>query len=162
MSNTQTRRRYIVQETAISGVINGLFSLLFAWLVFGQATLNADTLATQLLLDAIPQGLAIGFMGAFFASFLTRKRLLANVIAGCVGETSHLPRHPVLRALVFSVLGALSTVLFFVVWLFLIKGSLPSTFLIIMTKVSWGALLGTLVAYSALRMALVDYAVSAD
>lgn len=150
--------RYIVQETVISSVINGLFSLLFAYLVFWHAELTTDNFAREILIDAIPQGIAIGFMGAFFASFLTRKRIASGAISSVNGQVSRLPAHPLFRALIFSLCGALISVGAFFIIITALGNTLLENSVIVLVKVIWGMVLGAASAYIALRFALVDYA----
>ena len=142
---TPAQRRYVTIETLVGAIINGLFSVLFVFLIFsGQA--HVSTAGEQgLLLDSLPQGFAIGFMGAFFPSFLTRKRIQAgNIQAAPTDSSSPLPVMPVLRALLFAVIAAILSVVIFTV-LSLLVSSLSFTVAAII-KTLWGVLLGGIVS----------------
>ncbi|MDC8833054.1 hypothetical protein [Alteromonas gilva] len=95
--------------------INGLFSLFFVFLIFGGMADIPMQGSDGLFTDSIPQGLAIGFMGAFFSSFLTRKRICNGqlTINEKTESASWLPVHPAIRALLFALLGAVVTLNFF-------------------------------------------------
>jgi len=152
-------QKYILKETAISSVINALFSVLFVFVVFGGQSSVSLQGASGLLFDSIPQGIAIGFMGAFFPSFLTRKRIATGALSlpTRASTSSFLPLMPVLRALLFAIAGALVSLAVFAVPTFVI-GIATLTFLqVLLLKTLWGALLGAGVSYIALRAALHDY-----
>ncbi|MDG6099650.1 hypothetical protein EXU34_19505 [Alteromonas sp. ZYF713] len=158
MQPEQPLSAYIIRETLIGGVINAFFSLIFVFIVFaGQATI-AMTGSDGLLIDSLPQGLAIGLLGSFFPSFLTRKRLSKGALpCGSQQSGSRLPLHPFLRALLFAALGAALTVVLFYS-LFLVGQVTHLSFLnAAFIKVIWGGLLGAAVANTALRLALRDY-----
>lgn len=152
--------RYKCVETAIGAVINGLFSLLFVFLVFGGLDIIPMQGDSGLLLDSIPQGLAIGFMGTFFPSFLTRKRirngqLHVNVQAA---HNTWLPVHPVIRALVFAIIGATLSLSFFAVLTFVLNIVTLAFVSTVVVKTLWGLCLGGLVTAITIRLALNDYA----
>ena len=107
MQPDQPLSAYITRETLIGGVINAFFSLIFVFIVFaGHATISM-TGSDGLLIDSLPQGLAIGLLGSFFPSFLTRKRLSTGALPACSHQSrSRLPLQPFLRALLFAALGA--------------------------------------------------------
>ena len=158
MQPDQSLSAYIFRETLIGGVINAFFSLIFVFIVFaGQATISMAG-SDGLLIDSLPQGLAIGLLGSFFPSFLTRKRLSTGALPACSHQSrSRLPLQPFLRALLFAVLGAALTVVLFYS-LFLVGKVTHLSFLqAAFIKVIWGGLLGAAVAHTALRLALRDY-----
>lgn len=69
MQHDQSLSAYIFRETLIGGVINAFFSLIFVFIVFaGQATISMAG-SDGLLIDSLPQGLAIGLLGSFFHRF---------------------------------------------------------------------------------------------
>ena len=107
MQHDQSLSAYIFRETLIGGVINAFFSLIFVFIVFaGQATISMAG-SDGLLIDSLPQGLAIGLLGSFFPSFLTRKRLSTGALPACSHQSrSRQPLQPFLRALLFAALGA--------------------------------------------------------
>ena len=107
MQHDQSLSAYIFRETLIGGGINAFFSLIFVFIVFaGQATISMAG-SDGLLIDSLPQGLAIGLLGSFFPSFLTRKRLSTGALPACSHQSrSRLPLQPFLRALLFAALGA--------------------------------------------------------
>ena len=107
MQPDQSLSAYIFRETLIGGVINAFFSLIFVFIVFaGQATISMAG-SDGLLIDSLPQGLAIGLLGSFFPSFLTRKRLSTGALPACSHQSrSRQPLQPFLRALLFAALGA--------------------------------------------------------
>ena len=107
MQPDQSLSAYIFRETLIGGGINAFFSLIFVFIVFaGQATISMAG-SDGLLIDSLPQGLAIGLLGSFFPSFLTRKRLSTGALPACSHQSrSRLPLQPFLRALLFAALGA--------------------------------------------------------
>lgn len=156
--NSPTLQSYVRTETLIGAVINALFSVLFVFLIFSGQSQIGMTGEGGLLIDSIPQGLAIGLMGAFFPSFLTRKRIKGGQV--CVDASEHaaskLPAHPFVRALLFAVAGAIASLLLFVLLSALI-GSVSFTQALAL-KTVWGALLGGVVSYIALQFALRDYA----
>ena len=149
-----TLNRYKSVETVVGAVINGLFSLFFVFLIFGGLDVVPMQGDSGLFIDSIPQGLAIGFMGAFFPSFLTRKRIRN----GESGHTSWLPSHPVLRALVFAVFGAALSLSFFALLTFAVNIEALAFSTAAVVKTIWGICLGGLVAAITIRLALNDYA----
>ncbi len=90
--------RYKTIETSIGAIINGAFSLLFASLIFGSLQSVPMLGENGLFIDSTPQGLAVGFMCAFFPSFLTRKRINSGQIGPIPEERLFLPKNAVLRA----------------------------------------------------------------
>ncbi|GGF76361.1 hypothetical protein [Alteromonas lipolytica] len=151
---------YIKRETCIGLVINALFSLLFVWLIFGGQADVSLTGEQGLIIDSIPQGLAIGLLGSFFPSMLTRKRLAAGAIhpPANVRTPSALPQLPFLRALIFALISALVSLGLFTL-LSVVSGLAAISFIqALVIKVFWGALLGGAVSNIALRFALRDYA----
>ncbi|WP_296049528.1 hypothetical protein [uncultured Alteromonas sp.] len=158
MAGDTSLSAYITRETLTGGTINALFSLLFVFIVFsGQSTVSM-TGSAGLLVDSLPQGLAIGLLGSFFPSFLTRNRLRKGDIKTRLQPApSPLPQHPFLRALLFALLGASLTSLLFGLS-YLVGGVAQLSFtLAAIIKVVWGGLLGAVVANIALRLALRDY-----
>lgn len=155
-----TLNRYKSLETVVGAVINGLFSLFFVFLIFGGLDVVPMQGDSGLFIDSIPQGLAIGFMGAFFPSFLTRKRIRNGQlhINGQPGHTSWLPSHPVLRALVFAVFGAALSLSFFALLTFAANIEALAFSTAAVVKTIWGICLGGLVAAITIRLALNDYA----
>lgn len=158
MTGESSTAAYITRETLIGGTINALFSLLFVFIVFAGQPTVAMTGSSGLLIDSLPQGLAIGLLGSFFPSFLTRNRLRKGDIKTRTQQPrSPLPQQPFLRALLFALLGAALTALLF--GLFYLVGEVEQLSFIVaaIVKVVWGGLLGAVVANTALRLALRDY-----
>ena len=160
MSNAASVSAYITRETIIGAVINALFSLLFVVVIFAGQSSEPMLGNNGLLFDSIPQGLAIGLLGSFFPSFLTRKRIKTGSL-NCHAQQaqSMLPQHPFLRALIFAGLGALLTLLAFALLHFAAGFNEFTFYQAMILKVLWGALLGGSVAQVALRLAIRDYSV---
>lgn len=158
--STMTLSRYKSIETVVGAVINGLFSLFFVFLIFGGLDVVPMQGDSGLFIDSIPQGLAIGFMGAFFPSFLTRKRIRSGQlhVDEHSAQASWLPSHPLLRALILAVFGAVLSVAFFAVLTFAINIDALAFTNAAMLKTLWGICLGGLVAAITIRLALNDYA----
>lgn len=156
--NSPTLQRYVRKETLIGAVINALFSVLFVFLIFSGQSQIGITGEGGLLIDSIPQGLAIGLMGAFFPSFLTRKRIKSGQVDVDTNaqSASKLPTHPFMRALLFALAGGVISLLLFVSLSALISSVSFTQALAL--KTVWGALLGGVVSYIALQFALRDYA----
>ena len=151
--------KYKTIETTVGAVINGAFSLLFVFIVFGDMELVPMRGESGLFIDSIPQGLAIGFMGAFFPSFLTRKRIKSGQLKLDNASQGHsfLPFNPVLRALVFATFGAVLSVSFFAILTFVANISSVAFTQAALLKTIWGICLGAIVAAITIRLALKDY-----
>lgn len=156
--STTTLSKYKTTETVVGALINGAFSLLFVFLIFGGAEAVPMLGEGGLFIDSIPQGLAIGFMGAFFPSFLTRKRIRDGQLQ-VPGQHKHsfLPVHPVARAVIFALLGALLTIGFFGLLTFGVNISSMAFSMAAVVKTLWGIFLGAIVAAITIRLALMDY-----
>lgn len=156
--NSPTLQRYVRTETLIGAVINAIFSVLFVFLIFSGQSHIGMTGEGGLLIDSVPQGLAIGLMGAFFPSFLTRKRIKGGQVSieSSAQPASKLPAHPFVRALLFALASGVVSLLLFVL-LSAAIGSVSFTQALIL-KTVWGGLLGGMVSYIALQFALRDYA----
>ncbi|MDG6098431.1 hypothetical protein EXU34_13345 [Alteromonas sp. ZYF713] len=158
MSNADLSK-YKTIETIVGAVINGAFSLLFVFLIFGAMEQVSMQGESGLLLDSIPQGLAIGFMGAFFPSFLTRKRIRNGQLKldTTPQGRSFLPVNPILRGVIFAVFGALLSISLFAILIFGGNITALSFMHVAILKTFWGVVLGAIVAAISIRLALRDY-----
>lgn len=149
---------YTVKESLIGSAICAVMSLLFVFLVFGQLDDIPTYGKAGLLIDALPQGLTIGFIAAFYTSYITRLRLNNGQIHGKVGRKSKLPLQPTLRALFLALYSTAASIVFFAVLFISMAIETMSFSQVLILKTSWGALLGAIVSYVAVHKALIDYA----
>jgi hypothetical protein len=97
---------YIRRETLISMAINGVFSLTFFLIVFGQAATVPLWGVGNWVFDMLPQSFMITLMSTLVPGAFTAKRLRAGVLQPS-SQQSRLPRSLALRAVLLSVAAAL-------------------------------------------------------
>lgn len=156
--NQHNLTAYTVKESIIGSAISAVVSALFVVIVFGQLEDVPTYGQSGLLIDALPQGLAVGFIVAFYTSFLTRVRLNKGQISGKNGTKSQLPLQPALRAMVIALYSAGAAIVFFAALLISMAIETMGFSQVLILKVTWGALLGAIVSYVSVRKALIDYA----
>lgn len=138
-------KSYVFKESAISAVINALFSIVFVFLIFYPASHIAVFGADGLVVDAIPQSLAITFMATLIPTLVTRSRKRKGLVTASPECITWLPKNAVLRALTLAIIIALITVAghFAVFSLLAIESVSFNTAAI--AKVIYGAMLGALI-----------------
>lgn len=137
--------QYLVKESAISALINAVFSIVFVFIIFYPTTQIAVFGAQGLIVDAIPQSLAITFMATLIPTLVTRSRKRNGVIAASDERRTWLPKNAVIRALTLAILIALlAVVVHFVLFSLIALDTVNFTYAAV-AKVIYGALLGALV-----------------
>lgn len=148
-----THDAYIRKETLISMAINGVFSLTFFLIVFGQAATIPLWGVGNWVFDMLPQSFMITLMSTLVPGALTAKRLKAGALQPS-SQTSRLPRSLVLRALLLAISASLvGTALVAAIALVSsieVLDWLPALIL----KVSYGVILAAVVTPIGLRSAL--------
>lgn len=148
-----THVAYIRKETLISMVLNGVFSLTFFLIVFGQAATIPLWGVGNWVFDMLPQSFMITLMSTLVPGALTAKRLRAGVLHPS-SQQSRLPRSLALRAVLLSVAAALlgTTVVAALAWASGLTALdwLPALIL----KVLYGIVLAAVVTPIGLRGAL--------
>lgn len=142
--------RYIAVECAISACINATLSIAFVLLLFhGQARVAAGALIT----DALPQSLMIALMATLVPTLLTRRRLHLGVLAG--PAPTEVAGRIVVRAILAAILVAALSWLG--QWLLLrdLVGTSAPFGAVLAGKAIYGALLGALVTWWALRRLMI-------
>jgi hypothetical protein len=144
--------RYIIVETLISIVINMLFSLAFATLIFGGQAKVEWWGARGAVVDFIPQAFMVALMGSLVPSLITARRIRTGTLAA----PSRPPRRAILllRSLGFAV-GA---VILFAGGAGTIVWAAGSTWLtypaFVAIKIAFGALVAAVVTPFALHLML--------
>jgi hypothetical protein len=72
--------KYVLVESSISAVINAILSIGFAFAVFHGRAIVMAAGPGGLVRDAIPQTLAVAFMGSLVPLLLTRKRFTKGAL----------------------------------------------------------------------------------
>jgi len=146
---------YIAIETAISVLISGFLSLLFAWLIFGGRT-HADLWgASGLAIDFVPQSFMIALMGSLVPTLLTRSRLKRGKITAMAASSKQgLPENPFVRALAIAMASTVAGSMIAIILLsILMSGPLP-VFPVYAIKIAYGCILAAVVTPISLRRAL--------
>ena len=144
--------KYVLVESMTSAVINAILSIGFAVAVFHGRTLVMPTGPGGLLLDAIPQTLAVAFMGSLVPLLLTRKRRTKGALPLNLTPRPGAPANPfitaILIALALLLIGAGLQALL-LPQLFAQGLNLPH---LLLFKTLYGAALGALATSMALRL----------
>lgn len=151
---TPAQRRYVRTEVAIAAVINAVLSELFVWLTFGGQAVVPVLGWRGLALDTVPQTLMIAFMSCLVPTILTRQRLGAGRVTS-LPPGRKWPHHAVVRALLIAVPSAMTAGLVALIVLPL-TGSPWSLAVIGVLKPIYGALIGGVIAWLAVTVALKD------
>jgi hypothetical protein len=153
---TRAHRNYTAVEMAVSVVINGTLSLVFAWLIFGGRPAVGLWGLPGLALDFIPQSLMVALMSTIVPTLLTRARLRRGKLVGCAPGHSRLPQNLFVRALAITFASMVAGSAVAVLLLKLLASQpLPIT-AVYAIKVAYGGMLGAVVTGIALRRALSD------
>ena len=152
---TDGQKHYLARETLIGAIVNALISAAFACAVF-----KGDPAwvwrSPSLALDFLPQSFAVAAFSVLVPTLLTRRRMRAGVVKPLAGHSLGLPRNVLARALL---IGAAATVLLggSAVGLSsaLVRDPVPFA-TVLCLKVGYGAAVGALVTWVALRQALAD------
>lgn len=98
--------KYVRTETLISMAINGVLSLVFFLIVFGQVDPVPMWGVGNWVFDFLPQSFMIALMGTLVPGALTAKRLRAGALQPSP-QPSRLPSSLAFRALMLAVAAAL-------------------------------------------------------
>ena len=150
-------RAYVVKETAISVVINVLFSAGFMFLAFGRARFISLWGVHGLAVDFIPQTFMIIAMSILVPSLLARSRIQSGRISGALRKSAHpLLRTLGLRTLLMAVgltivIGGAAVLLLSFIW----PG--PSVFWTVFPyKLAYGAIVAAIATPLGLKLALSE------
>jgi hypothetical protein len=155
---TTQHSRYLTIETAVSGVINAVLSVIFFLLVFGRADLIPVDGNPGLVVDALPQTFMVVFMTTLVQTLLTRQRLKKGQLEALDGRGAPLPANLFVRSLVIAVLA---TILAGALHALLLPGLTPAQWpfmTALIYKGAYGALVGMAVSRLILPAALRDAA----
>jgi hypothetical protein len=149
-------RRYLLVETSINAVINGVLSLFFAWIVFGKLEVVELAGSAGLAADFLPQTFMVALMSTLVPTLLTRTRVRQSRVAALAAAPVPLPRNLLLRALLVAVIAVLllggAAMLLTPVF---VAGPMPRDSVLVL-KVIYGALISVPITLLALRCALAD------
>jgi hypothetical protein len=106
--NVLPRKAYLAREVAVSGVINGAFSLGFFAALFGRLDPVPVWGAGQFVVDFMPQGVAIGLMATLVPGLLALRagnseRVDAVLLAGV--DKVAVARRALLHAMLAALFG---------------------------------------------------------
>lgn len=147
-------KNYIFKETLISSVANGIFSFIFAFIVFH----NMDLISSHdVLIDVFPQSLFVTFFAVFVPTLLTRNRLKKEVIESLPYHQNRWPGNAFIRAVLLGISVAIvATLSHFLLFQVITVDSLSFNNLVTY-KVVYGMLLGVLITPWALQLALSEF-----
>jgi len=144
------KRKYQCKETIIGAVISTAISIIFVCLIFEQAQDISVFGEMGIIVDAIPQSLGIAFMATLVPTLMTRKRIADSQINAIEGSLAFLPKNLFTRslsmAILFTILGIALHFAIFSLW----NVDSMSFNNVLIFKAAYGALLGALVAFTAL------------
>lgn len=143
---TTQHSRYLTIETAVSGVINAVLSVIFFLIVFGRAEVIPVEGNPGLVVDALPQTFMVVFMTTLVQTLLTRQRLKKGQLQALDGRGAPLPANLFVRSLVIAVLATI------------VAGALHALLLPSLTPAEWPFM--TALVYKGVYGALVGMAVS--
>ncbi|MDB5699423.1 MAG: hypothetical protein JWN69_2227 [Alphaproteobacteria bacterium] len=143
---TKQHSRYLTIETAVSGIVNAVLSILFFLIVFGRAEAVPVGGNPGLVVDALPQTFMVVFMTTLVQTILTRQRRAKGQLEALGGRGAPLPANLFLRALVIALLAVL------------LAGALHALLLPMLTPPEWPFFAA--LAYKGAYGALVGMAVS--
>jgi hypothetical protein len=143
---TTQHSRYLTIETAVSGIVNAVLSIIFFFIVFGKAEVIPVDGNPGLVVDALPQTFMVVFMTTLVQTLLTRQRLKKGQLEALDGRGAPLPANLFVRALVIAGLAVL------------VAGVLHALLLPALTPPEWPFL--TALIYKGAYGALVGMAVS--
>ncbi|BFM06365.1 hypothetical protein [Halioxenophilus aromaticivorans] len=150
-------QRYIATETLVGMVISGVLSVFFVWLIFGSLESVALWGPKGLVVDFIPQTLAIGFMAVLVPTLLTRKRLKAGkILPRKAPLLQWLPNNVFLRALTMAVIATVLGGIIGTLALQAINASDWALDHVYIMKTVYGCLVATVCAPIGLAVALGD------
>ncbi|MCW2922587.1 MAG: hypothetical protein JWL76_2461, partial [Thermoleophilia bacterium] len=143
---TTQHSKYLAIETAVSGVVNAVLSVLFFLLVFGRAEAVPVDGNPGLVVDALPQTFMVVFMTTLVQTLLTRQRLRNGRLEALDGRGAPLPANLFVRALAIAIIAVL------------VAGALHALLLPSLTPAEWPFM--TALIYKGVYGALVGMAVS--
>jgi len=143
---TRQHRSYLAIETAVSGVVNAVLSIIFFLLVFGLSEAVPVAGNPGLVVDALPQTFMVVFMTTLVQTLLTRQRLRKGQLEALDGRGAPLPANLFVRALAIAIVAVLAA------------GALHALLLPGLTPATWPFM--TALAYKGVYGALVGMAVS--
>jgi hypothetical protein len=143
---TTQHSRYLTIETAVSGVVNAVLSIIFFLIVFGRAEAIPVAGNPGLVVDALPQTFMVVFMTTLVQTLLTRQRLRKGQLGALEGRGVRLPANLFLRSLVIAVPATI------------VAGALHALLLPSLTPAIWPFM--TALIYKGAYGALVGMAVS--
>lgn len=94
-------RQAIRRETAISIVINMMFSLVFFYLIFGRTDPVPVWGSAAFAADLIPQSFMVALMATLVPGAIMGRKLRAGLVQP-IASPSRLPRRRILRALILA------------------------------------------------------------
>ncbi|AIT82242.1 hypothetical protein [Novosphingobium pentaromativorans] len=144
---------HIRRETAVSGVINLILSLLFFLLTFGTSGPVEVWGPGQWVFDFVPQSFMIALMSTIVPGAITLKKLKRGDLAPLAGS-SRLPRNLFARAFVLAAMSALAgTAMIAMLMLFVSISVLPFWFALA-AKLLYGLGLALIITPLGLKAAL--------
>lgn len=148
-----THDAYIRRETMIAIVINGVLSLVFFLIVFGQTDSVEVWGMGQWVFDFLPQSYMVALMSTLVPGALTAKKLRDGVLTPS-DTPSRLPRSLPVRALMLALIAAIAGTAIVAVILWATGMSALNWTVALVLKVAYGATLGAIIAPIGLRSAL--------
>jgi hypothetical protein len=95
----QEQKKYIIRETVLNSIVNGIFSVFFVWLIFSGHEVIELWGESGLATDFVPQTFLVSVMSMLVLGGVTRKRVLRGSILPLENYKSRLSGNILVRSL---------------------------------------------------------------